>query len=60
MASELKITEQYLECAPPVVVYRSLELLLRYVPKEYLEQLTSHHTYKLRGASDNPARQNLF
>ena len=39
MASEVKIAEQYLDYAPPVVVYRSLELLLRYVPKEYLEQL---------------------
>jgi hypothetical protein len=41
MASEVKISEQYLDYAPPVVVYRSLELLLRYVPKEHLEQL--HH-----------------
>ena len=41
MARDVKITEQYLDFTPPVVVYRSLELLLRYVPDEYLEQL--HH-----------------
>lgn len=41
MPSEVRITEQYLDYAPPVVVYRSLELLLCYVPNEYLKQL--HH-----------------
>src|SRR5438552_1799000 len=39
MAAEVKIVEQYLDYAPPVVVYRSLQLLLRYVPDEYLAGL---------------------
>src|SRR5258708_19628238 len=39
MARDIKIAEQYLDYAPPVVVYGSLEMLLRHVPEEHLDRL---------------------
>ena len=36
MPSKIKIVEDYYNYYPPVRVYASLELLLRYVPKEHL------------------------
>jgi hypothetical protein len=39
MPHDVKIREQYLDYKPPVILYRSLELLLRYVPDEHLADL---------------------
>lgn len=44
MSKDVKIREQYMDYTPPVVLYRSLQLLLRYVPQEHLENL---HTITL-------------
>jgi hypothetical protein len=35
--SKVKIVEQYLEYSPPVQVYGSVTLLMRYIPEKYLE-----------------------
>jgi hypothetical protein len=39
MSADVKITEQYFDYKPPVMLYRSLPLLLHYVPSEYLAGL---------------------
>lgn len=39
MSDDVKIVERYLDYAPPVVMYRSLRLLLDSVPREYLAGL---------------------
>jgi hypothetical protein len=39
MAHDIKIREQYLDYKPPVILYRSLQLLLRYVPDQHLADL---------------------
>lgn len=39
MSRNIKIREQYLDFTPPVILYRSLPLLLRYVPEKYLAGL---------------------
>jgi len=44
----LKIREQYLDYTPPVVLYRSLQLLLSYVPAKYLSDL---HTITLTNSA---------
>jgi hypothetical protein len=36
MSANVKVVEQYLNYAPPVNVYRSVRLLLRYVPEQHL------------------------
>jgi hypothetical protein len=36
---KVKIEEQYLDYSPPVEVHRSIQLLLRHVPEEYLKGL---------------------
>ena len=38
-SGKVKIREQYLDYKPPVILYRSLPLLLRYVPEKYLANL---------------------
>jgi len=48
MPKDVKIREQYLDYTPPVVLYRSLRLLLRYVPQEYLANL---HTITLTNSA---------
>ena len=37
--AKIKVEEQYLDYTPPVRLHRSLRLLLRYVPEEYLKGL---------------------
>jgi hypothetical protein len=37
--AKVKIVEQYYDIRPPVRMYRSVEVLLRYVPEEHLEGL---------------------
>ena len=37
--AKIKLEEQYLDYTPPVRLHRSLRLLLRYVPEEYLNGL---------------------
>ena len=39
MAHDVKIREQYLDYKPPVILYGSLQLLLRYAPHEHLADL---------------------
>ncbi|HKY45006.1 MAG TPA: hypothetical protein VJM50_18085 [Pyrinomonadaceae bacterium] len=39
MSTKVKIVEQYYDYRPPVGVYGSVEVLLRYVPEEHLEGL---------------------
>ena len=39
VAAKVKVVEQYYNYTPPVHVHRSLQLLLRYVPEEYLRGL---------------------
>ena len=39
MSTKVKIDEQYYNYRPPVRVYASVELLLRYVPEEHLKGL---------------------
>ncbi|HYW74777.1 MAG TPA: hypothetical protein VE961_27370 [Pyrinomonadaceae bacterium] len=41
MTHDVRIREQYLDYKPPVIVYGSLELLLRHVPDEHLAELRS-------------------
>jgi hypothetical protein len=39
VATKVKIVEEYYNYRPPVRMYGSLEVLLRYVPEEHLEGL---------------------
>ena len=39
MATKVKIVEEYYDYRPPVRMYGSVEVLLRYVPEEHLEGL---------------------
>src|SRR5258708_32725186 len=39
LLAKIKVEEQYFDYIPPVRVHRSLRLLLRYVPDEYLNGL---------------------
>ena len=39
MSKKVRIQEKYVDYSPPVVVFRSIELLIRYVPDEYLHGL---------------------
>lgn len=51
-SSKVKIVEDYYNYYPPVRVYRSLELLLRYVPEEHLRglrQITLTNSEQLQG-----------
>jgi hypothetical protein len=40
LSGKVKVVEQYYDYTPPVHVHRSLRILLRYVPKEYLNGLS--------------------
>lgn len=48
MADKPKIREQYLDFTPPLILYGSVELLLRYVPPQYLAEL---HTITLTNSA---------
>jgi hypothetical protein len=40
LSGKVKAVEQYYDYTPPVQVHRSLRLLLRYIPEEYLKGLS--------------------